>query len=523
MRASKPLVLLLVVFTISRLSSVTLAAPADDSPDAGPTPPAATPPQITLAKDATFVTGPLKENGYVNYHAALNERLSKGITVENNAAIPLIRAMGSAPEGRPLPDQFFKRLGIEPLPHEGEYLIDLVSFAKREAAGRIIPRPVDTAKLLAQYDKAIEQPWVAEDAPQIARCLKANERPLALVAEAVERPRLYQPWTTVGENDWMIAQSLPIPQRQREIARQLQTRAMLRLGEGDIEGAWHDLLTLQRLARLVAQGPTVIEWLVGSSIDTMSNAGVRTLAIRGKLTAQQALRMQRKLSELPPLPPVADRFDQCERMMLLDTTLVAARDGLGILEFGGHEAKDPILTVAALGEFEWDDVLRQVNRWMDRMVTAARLPTYADRKAALADFEKDVASVQKFVDDLPKIAKSFPMDIRQPKKWIAERIGDILAITLMPAAQGCVALEERVHTHADVTRVTIALAAYRADHQQYPDSLEKLVPKYIAKLPQDAAGDDLRYDADHQEFLLRAADPNGFDIAVVTPGRAKAE
>ena len=50
--------------------------------------------RITLSKATTRVTGPLTKDGYVDYPRVINQRLSVGITAENNANVLLWRAMG---------------------------------------------------------------------------------------------------------------------------------------------------------------------------------------------------------------------------------------------------------------------------------------------------------------------------------------------------------------------------------------------------------------------------------------------
>ena len=40
------------------------------------------------------MTGPLREGGYIDYVAALNERMKQGVTPENNAMVLLVRALG---------------------------------------------------------------------------------------------------------------------------------------------------------------------------------------------------------------------------------------------------------------------------------------------------------------------------------------------------------------------------------------------------------------------------------------------
>ena len=37
-------------------------------------------PKLPLGKETTYVTRPLDRNGYIDYEAALNERLGRGIT-----------------------------------------------------------------------------------------------------------------------------------------------------------------------------------------------------------------------------------------------------------------------------------------------------------------------------------------------------------------------------------------------------------------------------------------------------------
>ena len=59
-------------------------------------PPAKTKPRVlvTISKATTYITEPLRSDGYPDYIAALNQRLSKGVTPENNAVVLFWRAMG---------------------------------------------------------------------------------------------------------------------------------------------------------------------------------------------------------------------------------------------------------------------------------------------------------------------------------------------------------------------------------------------------------------------------------------------
>src|SRR4029079_8510321 len=88
-------------------------------------------PKLPLGKDTTFVTGPLDRQGFIDYEAALNAELSRGITAETNANALLVQALGPAPEGGDgFPPAYFKWLDIPVPPHNGAHLLDVGKFAR---------------------------------------------------------------------------------------------------------------------------------------------------------------------------------------------------------------------------------------------------------------------------------------------------------------------------------------------------------------------------------------------------------
>jgi hypothetical protein len=64
----------------------------------------------------------------------------------------------------------------------------------------------------------------------------------------------------------------------------------------------------------------------------------------------------------------------------------------------------------------------------------------------------------------------------------------------------------------ELIRLAFALAAYRADQGAYPLKLADLVPKYVAKVPQDIFNDsELHYRREGDGYLLYSVGPNGKD------------
>ena len=78
---------------------------------------------FTISKEITVITAPLRPDGFPDYLAALNERYGKGVTPDNNAAVLIWRAVGPKDVKEELRPEFFRRLGIEPLPVDGTYFI----------------------------------------------------------------------------------------------------------------------------------------------------------------------------------------------------------------------------------------------------------------------------------------------------------------------------------------------------------------------------------------------------------------
>jgi len=68
---------------------------------------------FTIDKKTTYVTGPVDADGHIDYVAALNERLSKGVTTENNSAVLLWKVIGPHPENLTMSAKFYELLGIQ--------------------------------------------------------------------------------------------------------------------------------------------------------------------------------------------------------------------------------------------------------------------------------------------------------------------------------------------------------------------------------------------------------------------------
>ncbi len=475
--------------------------------------------KVPLGKETTYVTGPLDKEGYVDYEAALNDRLGKGITPQKNANVLLWRALGPTPEGYNLPAEYFKRLGIQEPPKSGEYMIGLTAFMKDHL--KLNERDYET--IWDQQGKAGQRAWTAKDYPTIAAWIKANEKPLALVIEATKRPEYFNPLVSKPAEKGpgaLLGALMPGVQKCRELASLLTCRAMLRVGEGKIDDAWQDLLACHRLARLVGRGASLIEALVGYAIDAVaSNADLAYLE-GANLTARQIEDRLKDLRGLRLMTLVADKLNLGERFMLLDCVQLLRRGGIGKLEglAGGKMEKPTKDELQNLGKIDWVPAFRDGNRMYDRLVAALRLPDHTERKKAVDKFETELKKMKEESTDpqnflLLMMAKG-PLDKKDKELMtsIGKALGSVLITMLMPAAAKVQDAHDRTEQNQRNVQVAFALAAYRHDHERYPAKLDELAPRYLKTVPGDVfSGKALIYRPAEKGYLFYSVGVNGKD------------
>jgi hypothetical protein len=463
-------------------------------------------PKLPLGKETTYVSGPLDKEGYIDYEAALNDRLGKGVVPEKNANVLLWKAFGPTSEGgKRMPAEFFKRLEMDEPPKDGAYFIPMRHFMKDHL--KLAPGQFDA--IYDQQSRAAQRPWAAKDYPNIAAWLKANEKPLAAVVEATKRPDYFNPLVTHWRDEKpgaLIGYLIPGVYKCRDAANALAARSMLRMEQGKFDEAWQGLLACHRLGRLVARGGTLIEALTGIAIDQIaSNADLAYLS-RADLSAKQIQDRLKDLQGLPQMTPLADKIDLESRFIYLDSVQLVRRGGLGTLVPEKHEAQ----AEKGLAAIDWEPALRNGNRLFDRMAAAMRLKDRADREKELDKIEEDIKAIGKKARASGGVAKLLLGN--PPAKVIGEAISDELISLLTPAVHKVQNAQDRDEQLQRNLQVAFALAAYHRDHGDYPAKLSDLAPKYLAAVPDDLfSGKALVYHPSAKGYLFYSVGADGKD------------
>jgi hypothetical protein len=507
---------------------------ADDKPKAPKSPPARiaarqqrNKPKFTIGKETTYITGPLDNDGYVDYETALNEKLADGVDPQKNANVLLWQALRPEPKNFPMPAEFFRWLKSEEPPRQGQYFLDLSRYAKEELGLEAI-KP--TEEFFHQRSQTTQRPWVAKDYPPIAAWLKANEKPLAVVLEATQRPGYHNPMVSnkSGDEGWygLIGALMPgAVDCYREVAPALAARAMLHAGEGRFDAAWQDVLACERLGRLIARGADYDEFLLGIGIIQVADDAELALLDCVRPTARQARTWQRDLERLSGIPALADKVDLGMRYTFLNTVMLARRHPVKTLRLieilqGDRSPPSPNPEPEPSPDFvaslDWDAILRTGNARFDRVVAAQRIQDRAQRQKELDRVEEELKPDTMTPAEVIKALRQESGRDNEISKKLAATLFDFRWVTIRFMQRHADWHEQRQRN----MHLAFALAAYRGEHKRYPDRLDVLAPKYLAEVPSDLfSGKALIYRPSENGYLLYSVGINGRDDG----GRASAD
>jgi type II secretory pathway pseudopilin PulG len=465
---------------------------------------------VTISKQTTFITAPLRRDGLPDYEQNVRQKMSEGVTPENNAAVLLVQALWPS---ELQPEQYelvLKELGLGETPHSKSAMQPVYGEVTRKQVLDWMPKAnagdaePDASPII---DSALDHSWTGQQIPPLAKWVDANQKPLDLIVEASRRPRYYSPSPTLIDNhhDILVSMLLPGAQAVRDAARGLSLRAMRRIGENQLKDAWRDILAIYRLSALVAQGPTIVEQLVAMALRGIACQATAVLLSSDRLTNEIARQIQQDLATVTPFSNLANCVDQMERISTLDSVVYASIYGFDAL----GEGAVPNASRAAIehSSVDWNIILRKLNGEYDEAAAAMRLPSGAERRRA---FNKFNAKLEKEAGRNKQIGLLITAVFSRSTR--SDLIGSIFAALMMPALDAASNAEDRTNSVLALTQLAAAIAVYRTSHDAYPEKIEALVPAVINKLPVDFyLGKPFVYKRLNDGYLIYTVGLNGKD------------
>jgi hypothetical protein len=177
---------------------------------------------------------------------------------------------------------------------------------------------------------------------------------------------------------------------------------------------------------------------------------------------------------------------------------------------------DPEPSPALVASLVWDAILRTGNAWFDRVIAAQRIQDRAQRPNELDRIEEELKQDTLTPAEVIKALRQESGRDHAISKKLAAALIDFRWATIRFLQRHADGHEQRQGN----LHLAFALAAYRGEHNRYPDKLDVLAPKYLAEVPSDLfSGKALIYRPSENGYLLYSIGVNGRD----DEGRASAD
>ncbi len=298
------------------------------------------------------------------------------------------------------------------------------------------------------------------------------------------------------------------------------------MNDGDLAGAWNDVLAAYRLARLYTQGPFIVDQLIAFALEGIAAFAAIAVSMNQGVSARMVRACQDDLRSLATPPSFRTVMNEGERLFQLNGILDTAISGpnpwskpegmdqfawelLGSLDpdrKGREEAWDRL----DLAQVDWTEVFRQYNLWHDQIVGALDHTEWTERSREVTLLQElAVAQVRQAID---LIVSTEPSRMKEMSPHTKAQC--VVRFLVGPGLgggvnQNFVVFERRRQAYVDLVNLAFALAGYRYDRGKYPKRLARLCPEYIEEVPPDAfSGGRLHYKSDGNGYLLYSVGPN---------------
>jgi hypothetical protein len=328
-------------------------------------------------------------------------------------------------------------------------------------------------------------PWRAADHPWLASWLEKHSVALDALAAGARRegwcpprclPADTPPTERFGAIPALMSLQLPVEGAFPAVAAGLMARAMLRLGEGDSPGAWHDIDTLLRYGDKISDTPDpLVCRMVAMALFTHASRATQRLMAEGDPDDALLAEIQGSLRSAIDSAPLAASIDAFERLSALDAiTSMFANPSKPMSWF----SLGPIRILAV----DPNVPLADANRFLDAMVDAANQPTREERRLASEAIKDEIEARM----NAPRGSR------RRFQPWheiVSEGVSRKTLGLILPDIKIQLEKDDRARAALVLADCAAAMERYRLATDKQPESLADLVPRYLPSIPVDPLTD----------------------------------
>ncbi len=329
-----------------------------------------------------------------------------------------------------------------------------------------------------------ERNWNENWLPYLEKISEANADALANVRRETDAR------DGAFDVDWSAGFQAQLPHlsRIRTAARLLVIDAVVRARKGDSAAALDDVRTALRLRRLIDDEPALISQLVSYATDSISLAGLHAALEEGQPDRAGCEAVLAELEE-------REEANRLTRTFLGETAM-----GLHLFE---AVRRDPSLA---------------------QDITGSQQPRSTAQRTALRVLSLGwvaPADTLNYLTVMRKLRETSRMErpLKGPSPTAslpARSAGNlptcVLTQMLVPALGSALTQQARSDARVRMARMAVALALYRADHGDYPETLDAFVPEYAKQIERDPIdGEPIRYVKTSQGYVLYSIDIDNRD------------
>jgi len=370
--------------------------------------------------------------------------------------------------------------------------------------------------------KLIAAPWTAEEQPIVARWLEERSPVLDLFGVAVRKPN-FVCWRPRPEFDALFMVMIPDIQANRNFGRELSVRVTERLGKGDVDGAWYDVMSMFYLSRNhYLHDPFLVTNLVGMAIEGMGFESAKVVLQHGNLTPEQLEHFAQDLDSLPRKTAILsalERYGAYSALQLIQNSRTALEE-LDLL-WDKKPTQDLVsffLFLYVGGEMPMYITLLPI----DRNIAGRRVTEFLQNELLASGtlaWNVNSTVARNHLETMERLSREKGEQVRSPWRLLrvplirtrSELIADYMISLFYPAFQAVQFALDRTNTHLEFLRLSVALERYKAANGEYPATLDALVPSYLEEVPLEplTGRQSFVYQREPDEqtaFLLRSAE-----------------
>lgn len=326
--------------------------------------------------------------------------------------------------------------------------------------------------------------------------VSSNSQAIEYLRQAAQKP--YYWIERQAKGDFLISAEMPELRKFRYACYCLNMQAKLMAAQGQVEPALQLLLGMYKMGAGLRGPKLLVEQLVGLAIDAVASQTALQILEKTKPNSELLKNFQEHLQEISRTSSLSIDYS-AEKLIFYDCIQrMVTDDGKGEGHVYGTRFLEPS---SGLEFFLGADFVRE-------------------RKNDLKKLKRreTVELTEKAYDYLNTIGQQIPYQLHKenndPEKVLAEMTkNDPLWSILTPAVVKISNIYYRERTDSAALIVTIAILRYKAEKNEYPASLEKLVAAgYIKEVPIDPfSGNPLVYKRTADNFILYGVGENFVD------------